>query len=196
MVGDQQRPQGFDFTAAMRRLCVDICQRVDDLAHIDMTRVAVGFAQARKRTTHGAYASLTPLRFSGGELVQSRRGREYTIQRLFDAAGCELLYILTFYLPRFQELPFDEKLVTIFHELWHVSPGFDGDIRRFHGRCFAHSGSQAHYDTHMAGLAKSWLALQPPEDLYQFLQWNFRDLADRHGPVFGTRYARPKLIPR
>ena len=55
----------FDITAALRSICVDMTQRVPLLAHIDMTRVAVGYCQARKDVSHGLQASLTPLRFAG-----------------------------------------------------------------------------------------------------------------------------------
>jgi hypothetical protein len=195
VLAPQDHPRRFDYTAAMRRLCVDICQRMADLRHIEMRRVAVGFVQARKLTPYGAYASLTPLRFPGGMLEQVRRGRRYTLQRLYDGTGDEMLYILNFYLPRFQELPFDEKLITVFHELWHVSPSFDGDIRRFAGRCCVHSPSQHRYDAQMATLSQNWLAQQPPADIYQFLELGYRQLADLHGPIVGHRYARPKMIP-
>ena len=40
------------------------------------------------------------------------------------------------------ETPFEEKLTTVFHELYHISPMFDGDIRRLEGRYHVHSHSQ------------------------------------------------------
>ena len=42
---------------------------------------------------------------------------------------------MSFYLPRFCDQSLDEKLSTVMHELWHISPAFDGDIRRLPGRC-------------------------------------------------------------
>ena len=87
------------------------------------------------------FASLTPLRFAGGQRHTLRRGRQWTLQRVCED-GREMLYILNFYLPRFLDLPLDEKLTTVVHELWHIGPRFDGDLRRFGGRCYAHSGSQ------------------------------------------------------
>lgn len=53
----------FDFTASMWMLCDDITSRMDDLLHIDMSRVAVSYAQTRTRALHGLQAKLTPLRF-------------------------------------------------------------------------------------------------------------------------------------
>ncbi len=185
---------GFDFTASIRRVVSDMVDRLPELAHVDLSRVAFSFAQARKRTRHGIYASLTPMRFQGGGLVTKRRGTEYTVQRLFDQRGREMLYVLTFYLPRFMDVDLHEKLVTILHELWHISPDFDGDLRRHPGRCYVHTTSQAEYDAQMQVYANDWLRQSPPPELYEFLQLNFAELFRQHGRVYGTRVPHPKLI--
>ena len=195
-------PAPFDFCLAMRLLGQDMVARTPALAHVRFEQIAVVFAQARKRVNYGLYASLTPLRFKDGSLTTKRRGRPYTIQRLYGPGTpekpghTELLYILTFYLPRFQDLDLREKLITIFHELWHISPRFDGDIRRHEGRCYAHTGSQAQYDAHMAVLVDAWLAQQPPEALWSFLRLNFTELHLRWGRIVGQRVPRPRLIPQ
>ena len=82
--------------------------QVDEFRHIDMSRVAVSFRQTRKRMSHGLYASLTPLRFAGGQTHSIRRGRKWTIQRV-EVDGREMLYVLNFYLPRFLDLPFPRE---------------------------------------------------------------------------------------
>ncbi len=184
----------FDFSAAMARLCDDITNRIDDLVHIDMSRVAVSFAQARRRVLHGLQAKLTPMRFEGGSLTTQRRGRTWTCQRLYHGQR-EMLYILTFYLPRFLNQPLHEKMTTITHELYHIGPRFDGDLRRFGGRCYIHSTSHDEFDRHAAQLARLYLAQNPPAELYQFLQSDFRTLTKRHGGVVGLQVPIPKLIP-
>src|SRR4051812_15661969 len=122
--------KGFDFTGAIRAICVDMTQRLPPLAHVDVGRVAIGVCQTRNGSTHGVFATLTPLRFAGGQLLQSTRRGSRRIQPLVDGAGQEFLYLLNFYLPRFMNLPLEEKLSTIVHELWHIGPKFDGDLRR------------------------------------------------------------------
>lgn len=186
---------GFNFTAHMRGLCVDMTTRVPALGHIDMARVAVAFAQTRKRTSYGMFASLTPMRFEGGALTGRRQGRRYKVQRLYAEDGREMLYILTFYLPRFLDLPFKEKLITVVHELWHISPDFDGDLRRHSGRCYAHTHSQKEYDAAMEIIVDRWLELQPPEPLYGALRSDFRQISALHSRVYGVRIPRPKLLP-
>lgn len=184
----------FDFSAAMSRLCDDITGRLDDFLHIDMSRVAVGFAQTRSRALHGLQAKLTPMRFEGGTLITHRYGRTWTVQRLYYNKR-EMLYLLTFYLPRFLDQSFREKMITILHELYHISPRFDGDIRRFEGRYHVHSHSQQEYDAQMAELAAQYLEMQPDPSLYSFLRHNFQTLSKLHGGVLGLQFPVPKLVP-
>jgi predicted metallopeptidase len=168
--------------------------RIDDLAHIDMARVGVSLCRSRAAGRHGLQATLTPLRFAGGARVSRRRGRHYRVERCLDQAGRELLYVLSLYLPRFCENPWREKLVTIVHELWHIGPRFDGDLRRFSGRCFAHGRSQRAYDEQVSRLAERWLAADPPAELLEFLRHDFDELCRRFTTVHGTHYRLPKLI--
>src|SRR5690349_15021843 len=42
----------FDFTAAVRNLCVDVTEKLPEFGHIDMSRIAVCFAQTRTRQLH------------------------------------------------------------------------------------------------------------------------------------------------
>ncbi len=185
---------GFDFCLAMQAFCEDICRRHCEFSHIRMQDVAVTFAQTRSTVEWGMQAKLTPMRFEGGAMHQRRGKRLWTVQRVF-SHGREMLYILTFYLPRFLNLSFEEKLVTVFHELYHIGPDFDGDIRRFGGACYIHTGSQKAYDRQMEVYVREYLRSGPPESLYSFLRLNFRQLQTVHGPVRGLRISIPKLIP-
>lgn len=189
-----QKQQGLNFTEKMRLICAHMTQNLAALQHIQMERVAVGFCQTRSSSKFGHYASLTPLRFENGSLTTRRNGREYTLQRILDSQGKEYLYLLNFYVPRFLNSDFREKLITIVHELLHISESFDGDIRRFEGRCYAHSGSQKNYDAYAEQLASLWLARKPPLELYEFLRFSFDELKIRYGDIYGRKYAAPKLI--
>ena len=186
---------GFDFTLHMRRVAADMSERLPELGCISTcARMAIRFCQARKAVPYGIQASLTPLRFEHGSPTTQRRGSIWTVQRILDESGREMLYLLSFYLPRFLELPWREKLATVIHELWHVSPEFNGDLRRHAGRCFAHSHSQRQYDLRVEQLLDRWLGLGPPEELHAFLRHNFRELERQHGPVYGLTIPSPKLI--
>ena len=189
-----QAPAHFDFTAAMTALCVDIAERVEDFAHIRMDQVAVTFAQTRRNVSHGLQAKLTPMRFEDGALTTQRYGRTWTAQRLFHDDR-EMLYILTFYLPRFLNHSFREKMITVLHELYHISPRFDGDIRRFGGHYHVHTHSQKEYDRAMAAFVDVYLATNPDPRCYTFLRSRFSTLERRHGRVVGLQVPIPKLIP-
>lgn len=178
----------------MRRFCDDVCRRHREFRHIDMSRVVVTYAQTRSNVEWGMQAKLTPMRFEGGSLTELRDGRRYTVQRLYHD-GREMMYILTFYLPRFLNLSYTEKLVTVFHELYHISPLFDGDIRRFEGNCYMHTGSQANYDKQMEKFVRQYLRARPPVALRTFLKHDFGSLRAVCGPVVGLRLPTPRLIP-
>jgi Putative phage metallopeptidase len=185
--------KGFDFTRAMRALCHDVTMRLDEFRHVRIDEMAVTFAQARRRVPHGLQAKLTPMRFENGSLHTRRGNRTWTLERLYDGDR-EMLYILTFYLPRFLDHSFREKLVTVFHELYHISPKFNGDIRRMDGRYHVHTHSQDEYDRAMGALVGEYLRSSPPAELIDFLRLDFRGLCASYGAVLGKRIAAPKLI--
>ena len=116
------------------------------------------------------------------------------MQRLF-VDGREILYLVTFCLPRFLNQYFDDKFITLFHELYHISPAFDGDLRRHPGRCGIHTHSKRLYDEHMADLARRYLSNGAEPSLHAFLRLNFAQLQQRHGSVVGVMVPRPKLVP-
>lgn len=173
---------------------MDVCTRHPEFRHIDMSQVVVTFAQTRSPVEWGMQAKLTPMRFLNGALTEEREGRTWAVQRLVHN-GREILYILTFYLPRFLNQSYIEKLVTVFHELYHVSPRFDGDIRRFEGACYMHTGSQAVYDRQMEKFVRQYLRMKSPSSLRAFLRYNFTGLRSAFGSVVGLRLPIPRLIP-
>lgn len=67
--------------------------------------------------------------------------RNYEVQQYY-VDGREIYYLVTFCLPRFQDQTLENKLVTVFHELYHISPEFNGDLRRHQGRCAWHTHSK------------------------------------------------------
>jgi predicted metallopeptidase len=186
--------QPFDFCGHIRQLAEDVVARCEVFRHIDVSRLLFTMAQARSRRLHGLQARVTPLRFRGGELTRRRWGTTYRVQRFF-VGGREMLYVVAFCLPRFLDQDFDDKLITLFHELYHIGPAFDGDLRRHDGRYCIHSHSKRNYDQHMADLARAYLADGAQKHLSAFLRLNFGQLHQRHGSIVGVLVPRPKLIP-
>ena len=190
--GPAHRP--FDFCGHVRRLCADVVRHSAELRHIDVSRLLFGVLQARSGRRHGLQARVTPLRFRDGALTRRRDGAPYQVQRFF-VDGREMLYLVTFCLPRFLDQEFDDKFITLFHELYHISPAFEGDLRRHEGRCALHSHSKRLYDSHMAGLARAYLSNGADRGLHEFLRLNFAQLRGRHGSVVGVSVPRPLLLP-
>lgn len=184
-----------NLTEAVRLLATDMTRRAPRLGHIDTRRIAFGICQTRKRVQHGLQASLTPLRFEGGAQVKVIRGRRYRCQPLRDPSGRDYLYLLNLYVPRLLDQPFEEKITTLVHELWHISPAFDGDLRRMPGRCYVHGASQKEFDATAAAIGREWLALDPPAGCYEFFERSFQELVQEHGGVCGQRYRVPRLTP-
>jgi predicted metallopeptidase len=188
------RSRSLDFSAAMDALCRDVAVHCEDLAHIHMPQVLVSFTPCRNRSRYGLQARVTPLRFRDGALTRRHGAVEYQVQRFF-VDDLEMLYLLTFCLPRFFDQPFEEKLVTVFHELYHVSPSFDGDLRRHPGRYNVHSRSKELYDSRMAELVKEYLADHSEPEVFDFLRHGYRDLWEKHSGITGVVVPRPKLLP-
>jgi hypothetical protein len=191
----KSKGRSFDYTAAITKVCEDICFRVPALCHIDMSRVAISFAQTKHSAPFGIFATTTPLRFKDGELIMQSQGKPWTLQRCYRTDGVEYLYILYFYVPRFIELKLSQKLETIVHELYHINPDFNGDLRRFKGRCFAHGSSQKKYDLTVRDFVDHWLKQNPPPKTWNFLQYNYKGLLGKYGGLHGTRIPAPKIIP-
>lgn len=184
----------FEFTAAIRAVCEDIVDKCSELMHIDPDRLLFAVTQARNRQPHGLQARVTPLRFPGGKLIRQRRGVLYQVQRYF-RGKLEYLYLVTFCLPRYLNQDFESKLITLFHELYHISPRFEGDLRRYKGRYCVHSHSQKKYDEKMAELAREYLSSRPDTSRLDFLRLSFSQLEHRHGSVVGVMVPRPKIVP-
>lgn len=184
----------FNLSRAVEDVVLDIKRCCPDFGHVDLNRMMIGVVRARTSERTGLIARVTPLRFEKGKFVSRKRGRLYQVQQ-FRCESRDLLYLMSFCLPRFLDRPRGDKLVTIIHELFHISPAFDGDFRRLGGRCEVHSGSKKNYDAHMAVLAKNYLKAGADPAKLAFLEFNFLQLCRRHGSVVGYEFPRPALIP-
>lgn len=173
--------------------CEDMVHRLPEFAHIRMNLVAVSFSQTRNSQKHGVFATLTPLRFPNGTREQMLRGYKWRLQTISDGTGTDFLYLLDVFVPRFINMTLLEKLGTIAHELYHISPQFNGDIRRFSGRCFAHGSSRKQYDAKIMVLVHRWLQLEPPPDVWDYLQFSFTELQQKYDRIHGSVFRSPKL---
>lgn len=191
-------PEGsvLNLTRELERLVGHVVAAVDELSHVDPDRLLLCVSSTRSGGVGGMYAKIHPLRFAGGEKsVTRRRGRHTYVSTMPTVLHreTEILYVIYFLVPRFLDLPLREKLITIFHELYHISPAFDGDIRRFPGKNFAHGSSTRRYNAHMAKLVDGYLAGHGHPELLAFLDGTAADMRARHRALVGRRFRTPRI---
>jgi hypothetical protein len=166
------------FNDEIRKYLQQICFVLPEFSHIDLSRVIVNTTAAKSNKRHGILAYVTPLKYKDGSdiFIRQRRNRTYRFQiDPFYKDGKEILYIINFLIPRFMHLSKENKIKTILHELYHISPLFNGDFRRFEGYSKIHGQSLEHYDKLIEGIYKRFLYAFPNflekrffEDRYEF----------------------------
>ena len=182
----------FNYTVALEGLIREIVVKVDEFRHVEVDRVLVACSRSRDNGPIGAYAKIVPMRFAEGAR-ERRIGRHTYEMPALTHRGREILYLVYFYMPRFADLSYRQGLETVVHELYHISPRFDGDIRRFPGRNFAHGASQKRFNAAVTALTEHYLA---GGELVSaaFLQHTTIELRRAHGPLMGRRVPLPKPV--
>ncbi len=189
-------PENYHFTQDVRNFCQDLIKHSQELSHIDTKQLLFAWTPAHKRKRHGIYATCMPLRFENGS-TRKRLGEQTWEWTPLIISGHEILYCISFYLPRFLNLSKAQKLETVIHELFHISPDFNGDLRRFgKGRWAYHGPSLKHYQALLQPIvqqAKTKLQLEN----YCFYTHSMGQLRKRFDRIVGekTKKLRPKLLP-
>lgn len=163
-----------------------LVKRVERLAHIRPGQIVHGVSQARTRSRYGVYAQCHGLRFRHGAREQRTRDGQAWQWPVIKVRGQEILYYITYFLPRFLDQPPRERLHTLLHELYHVSPKFNGDLRRFPGRNEFHGSD---FDAVVDTILEEALPHVEPER-FPFLVHSFDELVQRYGGVVGNKLMR------
>jgi len=163
------------------------------LTHIDVSRVLVCIGSNRQGKAGGIYGKLVPLKFENGSEVLKHRGTLYGIPEI-SHNNRSLLYIIYYYMPRFFDLSWLEKVRVMFHELYHISPLFNGDIRRMGKVKKAHGHSKRHYDSLYKEELKSFLDHIRTSSHIDFLQMDSKSLFNRYRQVTGIRMKKPRPV--
>ena len=183
----------FDYSYHMKVLVADITRRCSAFAHVDAEKLLIGISRSRNRKRHGLQAKLMPLKFKGGLRTGQIGGAYYEMPNMTHGGG-EILYVIYFCLPRFQNLGFNTKMATIFHELYHINPDCNGDIRRFPGRFYQHSHSEKNYDRIVRDLSGQYLRDPATADPTRFLRHSYNELRSQYGEVGGLRVLTPEPV--
>jgi len=180
-------------TDCLSEITVHISRNAEIFSHINPDGLLVCHAQSKKKSLHGLYAKIYPTCFRDGQKRIEHRGRKFVYPTI-EIGSRRILYVLYFYYPRFQNLRFETKLLTVFHELYHISPKFDGDIRRFPGKYYAHGKSQKEYDAKLKIEIEAYLERFGEDELLDFLRMDFKELQKKFGRVVGETMKMPKAF--
>jgi hypothetical protein len=180
------RGQAYNLTDDISLLVHLLSRRVEQLSHIRPGQILHGVSQARTRSRYGVYAQCHGLRFKHGRREHPAGDGHVWQWPVIKVRGQEILYYITYFLPRFLDQAPRERLHTLLHELYHVSPKFNGDLRRFAGRNEFHGNN---FDATVDVLLEQAM---PHIELerFPFLVYNFDELAARHGGVVGNKLRR------
>ena len=143
-----------NLTEYLEDVIADICKRMPEFSFItDPRRILVCLKRAANESKHGVFAKIVPMNFPSGLPYKEVKGNLYSMPQILTPHG-PVLYIIYFYLPRFLLQDFDKRILTIIHELYHISPEFDGTIRMFGGK--AHGNSLKVFNENLKPLVEKY----------------------------------------
>lgn len=171
-------------TLAVKRLIRDAAQRLPELAHLRPSRILVVAGEARRASR----ATIRPAHFKETGRAQSG-GRH---KPLIHLKGRKILYVVTLRPLWFVASTPAQRIDTVLHELYHVSPRFDGTLHR--GRRHTRL-PRDRYHRRIRALRRRYLAAAPPElvapfahrGLVRVRMWLERPAAFRPGDYAGRR---------
>lgn len=185
----KRRPQ-LDLTDHLERIMHDLCARIPEFAHINPRRVLIFLTRARGNGMNGLYAKIVPMRFPNGTPFKLISGHQFSLPQIPTPHG-DVLYLIYIYYPRFFAQPFERRLLTLVHELYHIAPAFDGTIRRIGAR--AHGPSRNSFNDNLQPLLTAYLKTEPSPDLLRVLRDDTNTLS-REATLVGRTLPVPKAI--
>ncbi len=124
---EQMSLEPLNLTKDLELASQEIIARIPALEHIDLSRVLFTLFRSRPASRTYTYARCYPL----SQKPLRRGARTYKLSPILMPGRKHARYILAFAWPRFWQLGPRERLETLVHELYHISPKFDGEARAF-----------------------------------------------------------------
>ena len=178
----------------MTALIKDIVETHPSFNHIVLNKILVAISPSNG-SRNGIVAKLRPMRFEGGSRTRVFQGFQYKAPEI-NFGKNSILYIVYFHLPRFlNHGNFENRLATVLHELYHISPSFNGDVRRFSGRNYAHGSSRKKYDESINIYTNEYLNKTLHPELSAFLRYKYTELKRRYGAIHGDMIRIPRSKP-
>ena len=140
-----------NFNKVVRALLEDISTRMVEFSHVKPARILVVAGEARRSSR----ATVKPLTFTGGKSLDVL-GRRKPVVRIH---GKRMLYSITLRPLFFRGSTPKARIATLLHELYHISPRFDGTLdeeRR-------HVAMGKNFEKGLRPLVRRYLKQCPPE---------------------------------
>lgn len=189
-----QKPNELNITDELYRSISYIVVSTSSFSYIIPQQLLICIASNKSGSRGGTYGKLVPLRFCNGAKYSTFRNQVYTIPEIRND-NHPILYIIYFYMPKFFDLALEEKIKVIFHELYHINPSFNGDIRRLGKSKVAHGGSRLKFDDRFSKNLDQFLLLPHPKWFTDFLLLNSVQLYKRYSRITGLRMQVPHPVP-
>jgi hypothetical protein len=183
-----------NLTSYLHTIITDIVSRFPSFSHIACEKILVCIAANRAGSRGATFGKLVPMKFKGGEDVLLHRGKYYAMPKI-EMNSVKILYLVYFYIPRFTDLDPVEKLRVIFHELYHIHPDCNGDIRRFGKSGSAHGNSKKRFDTRFEREVIEYANAIRETKFWEFLSLNTKGIFATYRTVLSCRMKMPRPIP-
>lgn len=144
------------FNRAVRALLDHIAETMPEFGHIKPSRVLVVAGEARR----GSRGTVKPLLFEAGQLAEGDKRRRPVVR----IKGRKMLYCITLRPLFFRDSSPRQRIGTILHELFHISPSFDGTL----SRARRHSEAGRDFQKRLRPLVRRYLKTCPPELIAMF----------------------------
>lgn len=185
MTGDS-----INLTDILTLIIHDMIELTEEFKCFDLNKILICCASNRKDFRGATYGKLLPLRFKDGSEIIKHNGRFYTIPKV-KVNNMEILYIIYFYIPKFFNLSAKDKVNVMFHELFHINPEFNGDIRRMGKFKAAHGHSRKSFEEKYIEYADIFFEKIEDTPYYNFLKMNSEDIQKEFKKI---KYRRMKSI--
>lgn len=185
MTGDS-----INLTDILTLIIHDMVELTEEFKCFDLNKILICCASNRKDFRGATYGKLLPLRFKDGSEIIKHNGRFYTIPKV-KVNNMEILYIIYFYIPKFFNLSAKDKVNVMFHELFHINPEFNGDIRRMGKFKAAHGHSRKSFEEKYIEYADTFFEKIENTPYYNFLKMNSEDIQKEFKKI---KYRRMKSI--
>lgn len=187
------KKETFNITDAFTLIMRDMIERTEEFKLFDINRILVCCSTNRNTSRGGIYGKLVPLKFENGNDIIKHKGYYYSIPRL-TVNNVEILYVVYFYIPKFLDLPAEKKIDVMFHELYHINPDFNGDIRRMGKFKKAHGHSRKCFDEKYQEYAESFFNYIKNTPFIKFLEMDTKSLKNEFPAISYRRMKVPKPV--